>query len=44
MAVDALLVESQALYNGGAPLGNEAESKVVVGAMDSRIFVSTGIQ
>ena len=44
VAVDALLVESQALYNGGAPLGNEVESKVVVGAMDSRIFVSTDIQ
>ena len=43
VAVDALLVESQALYNGGAPLGNEAGSEVVVGAMDSRIFVSTDI-
>jgi hypothetical protein len=51
VAVDALLVESEALYNGGPPLekvkegeGGEGGSggyEVVVGAMDSRIFVST---
>ena len=44
MAVDAVLIESQALYNGGAPLENEAGAEVVVGAMDSRIFVTTDIQ
>ena len=44
VAVDAVLIESQALYNGGAPLENEAGAEVVVGAMDSRIFVTTDIQ
>ena len=37
VAVDALLIESETLYNGGVAL--EAE-EVVVGAMDSRILVS----
>eukprot|EP01052_Picozoa_sp_SAG31_P009166 SAG31_NODE_477_length_15150_cov_13.611772_2_plen_104_part_00 len=37
VAVDALLVESEALYNGGAPLKDT--DVIVVGAMDSRIFV-----
>jgi hypothetical protein len=52
VAVDALLVESKALYNGGSPLHNEKEEtegdedggggyEVVIGAMDSRILVST---
>eukprot|EP01052_Picozoa_sp_SAG31_P018272 SAG31_NODE_1289_length_8983_cov_9.783543_1_plen_88_part_00 len=44
VAVDALLVESHALYNGGAPLKDEgAVTEVVVGAMDSRIFVSADV-
>lgn len=43
VAVDALLVESEALYNGGLPLEEDGEARgyeVVVGAMDSRILVS----
>jgi len=36
VAVDALLVESQTLYNGGSTIGAPT---AVVGPMDSRIFV-----
>ena len=36
VAADALLVESQRLYNGG---GERIGSDVVLGPMDSRIFI-----
>ena len=41
VAVDALLVESETLYNGGGPA--EEGGEVVVGAMDSRILVGGSV-